>query len=84
MLGQGHTLRLLDEAREVGRHRHPGPENQDSQRMIDQPRGSFPEKSILRNNPTHVPNNRNRKKTEVTYDNPNEGMRCEKPSQSNK
>ena len=36
---QGHTLRLLDEAREVGRHQHPGPENQDSQHMIDQPRG---------------------------------------------
>ena len=30
---------------EVGRHQHPGPENQDSQHMIDQPRGSFPEKS---------------------------------------
>ena len=26
MLGQGHSLRLLDEVREVGRHRHPGPE----------------------------------------------------------
>ena len=44
MLGQGHTLRLLDEAREVGCRQHPGPENQDSQHMIDQPRGSFPEK----------------------------------------
>ena len=43
MLGQGHTLRLLDEARELGRHQHPGPENQDSQHMIDQPRGFFPE-----------------------------------------
>ena len=43
MLGQGHTLRLLDEARDVGRHQHPGPENQDSQHMIDKPRGSFPE-----------------------------------------
>ena len=40
---QGHTLRLLDEAREVGRHQHPGPENQDSQHMIGQPRGSFPD-----------------------------------------
>ena len=39
MLGQGHTLRLLDEAREVGRDQHPGPENQESQHMIDQPRG---------------------------------------------
>ena len=39
----GHTLRLLDEARELGRHQHPGPENQDSQHMIDQPRGSFPD-----------------------------------------
>ena len=43
MLGQGHTLNLLDEAREVGRHQHPGPENQDSQHMIDQPGGSFPD-----------------------------------------
>ena len=43
MLGQGHTLRLLDEAQEVGHHQHPGPENQDSQHMIDQPRGSFPD-----------------------------------------
>ena len=40
---QGLTLRLLDEPREVGRDRHPRPENQDSQHMIDQPRGSFPD-----------------------------------------
>ena len=40
MLGQRHTLRLSDGAREMG---HPGPENQDSQHMIDQPRGSFAE-----------------------------------------
>ena len=39
----GHTLRVLDEAREVGRYQHPGLENQDSQHMIDQPRGSFPD-----------------------------------------
>ena len=43
MLGQGHTLRLLEEAQEVRRHQYPEPENQDSQHMIDQPRGSFPE-----------------------------------------
>ena len=43
ILGQGHSLRLLDEAREVGHHQHPGPENQDNQHMIDQPRGSFPD-----------------------------------------
>ena len=43
MLGQGHTLRLLDEAQEVRRHQHPGPENQDSEHMLDQPRGSFPD-----------------------------------------
>ena len=43
MLGEGHSLRLLDEAREVVRHQHPGPENQDSQHMIDQLRGSDPE-----------------------------------------
>ena len=43
MLDQGHTLGLLDEAREVGRHQHPGPEDQDSEHMIDQPRGSFPD-----------------------------------------
>ena len=48
MLGQGHTWRLLDEAGEVGRHQHPGPENQDSQHMIDQPRGSFPEPKKVR------------------------------------
>ena len=31
----------MDEAREVGHHQHPAPENQDSEHMIDQPRGSF-------------------------------------------
>ena len=41
MLGQGQTLRLLDEAREVGRHQHAGLGNQDSQHMIDQPRGNY-------------------------------------------
>ena len=30
-------------ARGVGRHQHPGLESQDSQHMISQPRGSFPE-----------------------------------------
>ena len=34
-------MRLLDEAREVGHRQRPGPENQDSQRLLDQPRGSF-------------------------------------------
>ena len=43
MLFQGHTLRLLDEAQEVGHHQHPGPQSQDSQQMLDQPRGSFPD-----------------------------------------
>ena len=43
MLGQGNSLRLLDEAQEVGRHQHPGPENQDSQHMI----GSFPDNRNL-------------------------------------
>ena len=47
MLGQGHILRLLDEAQELGHYQHPGPENQDSQHMIAQPRGSFPEKGYL-------------------------------------
>ena len=47
MLGQGHTLRLLDEARKVGHDQHPGPENQDSQHMIDEPRGSFPDSILL-------------------------------------
>ena len=42
MLGQGHTLRLLDEAREAGHNQHPGPENQDSQHIIDQPKGVLP------------------------------------------
>ena len=54
MLGQGHTLRLLDEAREVGRHQHPRPENQDSRHMIDQPRGSFPDER-LRGSPSLLP-----------------------------
>ena len=58
MLGQGHTLRLLDAAWDVGRHQHPGPENQDSQHMIDQPRGFFlPENceatNLGHNRPTH-------------------------------
>ena len=39
MLGQGRHLRLLDEAREMGHHQHPGPENQDSQHMLNQPTG---------------------------------------------
>ena len=46
MPAQGHTLRVLDDPREVERHHNPGPENQDSQHMIDEPRGSvkaFPE-----------------------------------------
>ena len=34
MLVQGHNLRLLDEARQVGHQRHPGPEKQDSQHML--------------------------------------------------
>ena len=45
MLVQGHNLRLLDEARDVGYH--PGPENQDSRHMLDQPRGSFPDNNDL-------------------------------------
>ena len=45
MLGQGHTLRLPDEALEVEHHQRPGPENQDSQHMIDQLRGSFPDEN---------------------------------------
>ena len=40
---QGHTLMLPDEAREVGHHQHPAPENRDTQHMVYQPRGSFPE-----------------------------------------
>ena len=30
-----------------GPEQHPGPENQDSQHMLNQPRGSFPEKGCL-------------------------------------
>ena len=30
-----------------GQQQHPGPENQDSQHMLNQPRGSFPEKTII-------------------------------------
>ena len=30
-------------SKNVGLHQHPGPENQDSQHMIDQPRRSFPD-----------------------------------------
>ena len=41
MLVQGHSLRVLDEAREVGRHQHFEPENQDIQHMLDQPRGAI-------------------------------------------
>ena len=43
-LVQGHNLRLLDELQEVGRHQHLGPENQDSQHMLDQPRVDQPER----------------------------------------
>ena len=54
MLVQVHNLRLLDEAREVAHYQHLGPENQDSQHMLDQPRGSFPQsiiyKIVFRNN----------------------------------
>ena len=32
--------------RKPGQKQHPGPENQDSQHMLDQPRGSFSEKNI--------------------------------------
>ena len=46
MLVQGNSLRVLDEVREVGHHQYPGPENHDSQHMLDQPRGSFPERSV--------------------------------------
>ena len=31
----------MDEGRQVGRQQHPEPENQDNQRMIDQPRESL-------------------------------------------
>ena len=39
MLVQGHKLRVVDAVQEVGHHKYPGPENQDSQHMLDQPRG---------------------------------------------
>ena len=46
MLVQGHKLRLLDEA--GGRaEQHLGPENQDSQHRLDQPRGSSLNASAL-------------------------------------
>ena len=41
-LVRGHNLRLLDEAREVGHQQHPGPENQDGQHILDQPRQGSP------------------------------------------
>ena len=44
MLVQGHIMRLVNEAREVGHCQRPRQENQDTQHMLDQPRGSFPEK----------------------------------------
>ena len=39
---QGTLLRLLDEAQEVGHQQHAGPENQDSQHIVNQPRRFFP------------------------------------------
>ena len=58
MLGQGHTLRLLDEAREEEHDQHPAPENQDSWHMIDQPRGS---NYLIKINPRKCKQSRERK-----------------------
>ena len=42
MLGQGHTLRLLDEARKVGRHQHPGPRKPGQSAHDWSTQGAFP------------------------------------------
>ena len=41
MLVQGDNLGLLDEAWELGHQQRPGPENQDSQHTLNQPRRLF-------------------------------------------
>ena len=53
MLVQGHTLTLLDEAWEVGHQRHPGPENQDRQHMLNQPRRFLPDYHSSQNHYTY-------------------------------
>ena len=39
----GHNLSVLNEAWKVGHQQHPGPENQDSQHMLNQPRKFSPD-----------------------------------------